>query len=88
MADNQAEDGLFDRMAKTLGAVRQNPELTQSAHAEGISGGVASAETELSSLATSVEALRQRFEHQQSVTTLLAAAAAKCEAELRTLRQT
>ena len=44
--------------------------------------------TELRSLATGIEALRQRFEQQDAVTVRLEAAAAKSEADLQGLRQT
>ncbi len=82
------EDALFDRLAKSLEAVRQDAELARSGGAEGLSTALARAEGELRSVVGGLEALRQRFDQQHAVTTRLEAATAKNESDLQGLRQT
>ena len=88
MPDDQDEDEMFERLAKSLRAVRQDAELVRSSGSEAISAGLAHTDAELRSLATGVEALRQRVTQQQADIVRLEAAAAKGEADLQSLRQT
>ncbi len=88
MTGERDEDALFDRLAKSLEAVRQDAELARSGGAEGLSAALARAEDELRSVVGGLEALRQRFEQQNAVTTRLEAATAKNESDLQGLRQT
>ena len=87
MMDDQEEDALFARLAKTLEAVRRDAELVRSRGGEGTAEGLAQVQAELSKLAATIEALHQRFEQQDAVTTRLAAAAANGKADLEELRQ-
>jgi hypothetical protein len=88
MADEQDEDELFDRLARSLRAVRQDADLVRSSGAEAVSAGLARAEAELRTLAGRVEALHQRVAQQHAVIVRLEAAAATREADLQALRQT
>jgi hypothetical protein len=88
MTDEQDEDAMFERLANTLRAVRQDAELVRSSGAEGIAAALARTEAELRSLTTGIEALHQRVAQQQAVTVRLEAAAAKGDADLLELRQT
>ena len=65
MMDEQDEDAVFDRLAKSLEAVRQDAELVRSHGAEAMKEGIARAETELRALGAAIEALCQRVEQQQ-----------------------
>ncbi len=88
MVEDQDEDALFERLERSLGAIRRDAELARSGGVEGMSAGLARAEDELRSLAAGIESLRHRFEQQEAVTERLEAAAAKNEADLQGLRQT
>ncbi|HEY3848035.1 MAG TPA: DUF4115 domain-containing protein [Acetobacteraceae bacterium] len=88
MPDDQDEDEMFERLAKSLRAVRQDAELVRSSGSEAISAGLARTDADLRSLVTGVEALRQHVIQQQAVIVRLEAAAAKSEADLQGLRQT
>jgi len=88
MASGHDEDALFDRLAKSLEAVRQDAELARSGGAEGLAAGLAHAEGEVRSVAVGLEALRQRFDQQHAATARLEAAAAKNETDVQGLRQT
>lgn len=88
MAGEHDEDALFDRLAKSLEAVRQDAELARSGGAEGLAASLARAEGEVRSVAVGLEALRQRFEQQHAATARLEAAAAKHETDLQAVRQT
>jgi len=88
MAGEHDEDALFDRLAKSLEAVRQDAELARSGGAEGLAAGLAHTEGEVRSLAVGLEALRQRFEQQHAATARLEAAAAKNGTDVQGLRQT
>jgi uncharacterized coiled-coil protein SlyX len=88
MADEQDEDELFDRLARSLRAVRQDADLVRTSGAEAVSTGLARAEAELRTLAGRVEALHQRVAQQHAVIVRLEAAAATREADLQALRQT
>jgi hypothetical protein len=88
MAGEHDEDALFERLAKSLEAVRQDAELARSGSVEGLSGGLVRIEGELRSVTAGVEALRQRFGQQHAVTARLEAAAAKNQSDLQGLRQT
>jgi len=88
MADEHDEDALFDRLAKSLEAVRQDAELARSGGAEGLAAGLTRAEGEVRSVAVGLEALRQRFDQQHATTARLEAAAAKNQTDMQGLRQT
>ena len=88
MADEDDEDALFDRLAKSLGAIRQDAELARSAGAQATSESVARAEAELHRLAAGTDALRNQVEQQRAVTMRLEAAAAKSDADVQELRRT
>ncbi len=87
MADEQEEDAMFERLAASLRAVRQDAELVRTSGADGLADGLARAEAELRSLATAMEALRNRIEQQDAATVRLEAAAATSQAELRDLHE-
>jgi len=88
MAGEHDEDALFDRLAKSLEAVRQDAEVARSGGAEGLAAGLARTDGELRSVAAGLETLRQRFEQQHAVTARLEASAAKNESDVQGLRQT
>jgi len=88
MASEHDEDALFDRLAKSLEAVRQDAELARSGGAEGLAAGLVRAEGEVRSLAVGLEALRQRLDQQHATTARLEAVAAKNETDVQGLRQT
>ena len=88
MMDDHEEDALFDRLAKSLEAVRQDAELVRSRGADAMTTRLARAESELRTLAVAVDALCQRVAQQQAVTEQLEAAAAKSDAEIQELTKT
>jgi len=88
MASEHDEDALFDRLAKSLEAVRQDAELARSGGAEGLAAGLVRAEGEVRSVAVGLEALRQRLDQQHAATARLEAVAAKNETDVQGLRQT
>ena len=60
MADQQDDDALFDRLAKSLEAVRYDAELARTGGAAGITASVTRAETELHRIEGEVAELRRR----------------------------
>jgi hypothetical protein len=88
MADEDDEDALFDRLAKSLGAIRQDAELARSAGVQATSESVARTEAELHRLATGTDALRNQVDQQRAVTMRLEAAVDKSDADVQDLRRT
>ncbi len=87
MADELDEDEMFDRLAQSLRAVRQDAELVRSTGAEGMSAALARAEAELRSLATGIEEIRHRIDRQDAANARLEAVAAAGVADLQAMRQ-
>jgi cytoskeletal protein RodZ len=88
MVDEQDEDALFERLAKSLEAVRRDAEMARGGGTEGIAAGLARVETELRNLTSNLDGLRRRSEQQHAVNARLDAAAAKTQTELAGLHQT
>jgi cytoskeleton protein RodZ len=88
MADEQDDDALFDRLAKSLDAVREDAALARSGGAAGVTASVNRVEAELGRLAAAIDGLTERVAAQQRAAAARDAAAAKSAAELQALRQT
>ena len=88
MADEQDDDALFDRLAKSLEAARHDAQLARSGGVAGISASMANNEEELHRLAAELDALSRRFdERERGLAARDAALAARADGDLRVLRQ-
>ncbi len=87
MADQQDDDALFDRLAKSLEAVRYDAELARTGGVAGITASVTRAETELHRIAGEVTELRRRVDAQERAAAAGGSAVAQAAAEMRSLRE-
>lgn len=89
--EEQDEEALLDRLAKSLGAIRDDADLARSTKGEGVSNILARNEAALHSMTAAIEAMHQRLEQQSGLqhaaTLRLEAVTSKCAADLASLRQ-
>jgi cytoskeleton protein RodZ len=87
MADQPDDDALFDRLAKSLEAVRHDAELARTGGVAGVSVSLTRAETELHRITAEVADLQRRVDAQERSVAAGGSAVAQSAAELRSLRE-
>jgi len=88
MADEQDDDALFDRLAKSLDAVRNDAEIARSGGASGVTASVTRVEAELDRLGAAINGLTERLDVQQHAAATRDAATGRSAADMQALRQT